>query len=757
MRPQHTPPVPEAPRPRELLGLGLVALAVFVAEVALMRAVAQVTWPPFAFLALSAAMLGGGVAGTALAVRPRWVARPGLPAGGALAVGVGAPVAMAVALFAGLEPVRVGADGAATARFVLALGALAVPFVGLALVLSALLERAPARATRAYGADLVGAALGAFGALPLMEAFGTAATGCVAGALGGLAAVTLGASRGQRGAGVLVTVAALALAAPMAGAVPVATGDKRVHWRPTTETLRRLAAAGELVTADGPDGRVDAVPGDPTSLVVDLGAAITRVPPADDAALAAIARKDPAWAAFEVRPPTRDVLVIGSGGGWEVAGALHFGAPHVDAVEVSAGVVEVARRLPGAAALYDDPRVDLHLEEARAFLERRPEDRTYGHVVASHTITNAAFASSAMRLAEDFLLTREALETMLAHLAPRGVLYLTRPRQQIGLLADLARAALRGRGVPGDEVDAHLALVTRPEDPFFAGLLVFEDAAYPRGTSRRGLALPGGFRAEPPPAPTGRALPTDDRPFFHRGADDETRGGVRLAIEGPRLAERSLRIVGLLATALALVVVVLPLRLRREVVGPPPRPAALAVAALLGLAFMILELSLVQRSTLHAGRPVIAFAAVVGGMLLGAGGVALVTPSRRVTLVGALAACLGGVAVAAALPGALDALGVLAWAPGPRFAGLAAAAALAASPLGLAFPALVRDAGGVRGAAPWLFAVNSTTSVAATALHGALAPAVGTSGATWVAGGGYAAALALAAWMRRAQSGRRSR
>ena len=39
--------------------LAISALAVFLVELTLMRAVAQVTWPPFAFLALSAAMLGG--------------------------------------------------------------------------------------------------------------------------------------------------------------------------------------------------------------------------------------------------------------------------------------------------------------------------------------------------------------------------------------------------------------------------------------------------------------------------------------------------------------------------------------------------------------------------------------------------------------------------------------------------------------------------------------------------------------------------
>ena len=66
------PDLSSTPSLSRLFGLAVSALAVFLVELTLMRAVAQVTWPPFAFLALSAAMLGGGVAGTMLVIRPEW-------------------------------------------------------------------------------------------------------------------------------------------------------------------------------------------------------------------------------------------------------------------------------------------------------------------------------------------------------------------------------------------------------------------------------------------------------------------------------------------------------------------------------------------------------------------------------------------------------------------------------------------------------------------------------------------------------------
>src|SRR5690606_3602458 len=120
---------------------------------ALMRVMAQVTWPPFAFLALSAAMLGGGVACTALAIRPRWVRHELAPLVGALLVAAGAPLALFVTFVSGLEPLRVATSPSDALTFALALAVLCVPFVGLAVSLAALLERYPAEATRVYGAD----------------------------------------------------------------------------------------------------------------------------------------------------------------------------------------------------------------------------------------------------------------------------------------------------------------------------------------------------------------------------------------------------------------------------------------------------------------------------------------------------------------------------------------------------------------------------------------------------------------------------
>ena len=64
-----------------------------------------------------------------------------------------------------------------------------------------------------------------------------------------------------------------------------------------------------------------------------------------------------------------------------------------------------------------------------------------------HTISNAAVASGALSLAENYVLTREAFEDYLDHLEDDGVLHFTRPESQIARLFSTAREVLGHRGV----------------------------------------------------------------------------------------------------------------------------------------------------------------------------------------------------------------------------------------------------------------------------------------------------------------------
>ncbi|MFI2206652.1 spermidine synthase [Streptomyces sp. NPDC020192] len=115
--------------------------------------------------------------------------------------------------------------------------------------------------------------------------------------------------------------------------------------------------------------------------------------------------------------PHKRVLVIGAGNGNDVAVALAHGAQRVDAVEIDPRLQQIGAQLHPAKP-YDDPRVHVHINDGRAFLERT--NATYDLVVLAlpDSLTLVAGASN-LRL-ESYLFTQQAFEAARDHLAPHG-------------------------------------------------------------------------------------------------------------------------------------------------------------------------------------------------------------------------------------------------------------------------------------------------------------------------------------------------
>jgi hypothetical protein len=116
-------------------------------------------------------------------------------------------------------------------------------------------------------------------------------------------------------------------------------------------------------------------------------------------------------------PDGGDVLIIGAGSGNDVAVALSRGASHVDAVEIDPRLMELAEdHHPDRP--YDDPRVDVHIDDGRAFLER--SDKKWDRILLALPDSLALVqGQSAIRL-ESYLFTVEAAEAAQEHLKPGG-------------------------------------------------------------------------------------------------------------------------------------------------------------------------------------------------------------------------------------------------------------------------------------------------------------------------------------------------
>ena len=134
------------------------------------------------------------------------------------------------------------------------------------------------------------------------------------------------------------------------------------------------------------------------------------------------------------------VLVIGGGGGTEIAGARHYKAREISVVEINR---EVVRLMQGkyrifSGGLYDPSHTRIIVEDGRGFLERT--EKRFDLIQMSLFESMESSAAGLYSLNENYLFTTEALRTALDRLTPGGILCISRwiknpPRDSIKILA----------------------------------------------------------------------------------------------------------------------------------------------------------------------------------------------------------------------------------------------------------------------------------------------------------------------------------
>jgi spermidine synthase len=361
---------------------------------------------------------------------------------------------------------------------------------------------------------------------------------------------------------------------------------------------------------------------------------------------------------FRLLAPDPKVAIIGSAGGYEILVSLYFGASHVTGIELNPVTVDLLRNrfadYTGRIAYH--PKVTLLNAEGRSFLESSPDRYDLVWFVApdSYAAMNAA-TSGAFVLVESYLYTVEMVQTALTHLEPGGIVcaqfgeidFDGKPNRTTRYVAT-AREALRRLGITDP---AHHVLVTSVpgfgtmqtstviirRTPFTAD----EIAAFKSATA----AIPGGrihfAWTEPPDGqPFDEVLTLsdaalsawlaqsrslvgaieDDSPFFwhfvsFRDALFRAHGNVE---EG--FGERVLVLLIVAATVLAAAFLLLPLVAIRTTWRAIPHKTSTALYfAALGLGFMFIEVSLIQRLTLFVGYPTHSLTVTLFALLLSTG------------------------------------------------------------------------------------------------------------------------------------------
>ena len=131
-----------------------------------------------------------------------------------------------------------------------------------------------------------------------------------------------------------------------------------------------------------------------------------------------------------------DVLYIGAGSGSDVAVALFYNVKHIDAVDIDPVIMDLGKEFHPARP-YDDPRVKMHVNDGRAFLQGTEKKYDMICFALPDSLTLVSGYSS-LRL-ENFLFTNECFETAKSRLKDDGLVVLYNYYREEWYIQKLAR------------------------------------------------------------------------------------------------------------------------------------------------------------------------------------------------------------------------------------------------------------------------------------------------------------------------------
>jgi predicted membrane-bound spermidine synthase len=752
-------------------------MATLLLELSLTRIFSVVFYYHFAFLAISIALFGLGVGGVFSYLVSGWKAPLFTRLGRLSAVNSLLVVGALIGLLA--QPNNPSNWDLALVYFTTAL-----PFFGAGAIVSLAISETIERVNRVYFWDLAGAAGGCLLLVPLLNQFGGPSTVLAVAILFAVAGAIWHSMAGSVAGRARSVALALILVAFL-------TYNQKHHVLDIRHAKGRTIAEESFVRWNS-FSRIGVRMQDGMEMIFIDADASTAIADFDFDHLTPHERHDlleqgPALP-YAVRPGAK-TLIIGPGGGWDVARALASGSHDVTGVEINPIIATtiMRERFPDLSrGLYLRPDVHIVVEDGRSFVRRSANK--YQVIQATLVDTWASTAAGAFALSENNLYTTDALQDYLTHLTDDGFTAFTRwgfepPRESLRLVA----LGIEALGKLGESEPWRHVIVGREgsvlgwgardtvlisRKPFAAADLERARALF-AAAGMQAIYVPGvpvrnqffDLLHSPHPEDYERQYTfditpvTDNRPFFfytvqprdlwsfittasHDTADYKVNKAVPLLF--------GLMGISLVATALILLLppVVLGTRLPRHrgVLGFLP------FFLFIGAGYIMIEVGLIQKFVLFLGNPTYALTVVIFSMLLSSGLGSAV--SRRLVgeNEGALIKTLGLVALLAAALGAVVSalLPATVWLPlSLKIAMTVALVAPLGFAMGMPFPTgLARLEAWHAPSVRWAWSLNAASSVLGSV--GALVCAIylGLIQTLVIGGLFYLAALAVVARVR---------
>ena len=353
---------------------------------------------------------------------------------------------------------------------------------------------------------------------------------------------------------------------------------------------------------------------------------------------------------FEISKDVNNTLVIGSGGGEDVLVALAGGSKKVTAVEINPLIVSTAKQFGNSAGnLYERKEVELFIDDGRRFISS--SDSKYDRIVIKLVDSWAAQLAGGYALSENYLYTVEAFKQYLRHLdEDNGMLVMVRWNFELPRLMPLVAESLRQEKKGGSSEDIRkqiLVVENRPglyfesnnKQTIYPVLLIIKNNPFTdseinlakeriANNNARVIAMPGGYIQ--PPYDTLlldknyyhsqqlqesdlRAIlelkpPTDDSPFYF--AKEQVPNQMILLLE---------TVLGVSAV-LALLLIYYSRRNRAlTITSSTSSWFHMIFVIFIGLGFMFLEITFIQKFLLLLGTPIMALTVILFSILLSSG------------------------------------------------------------------------------------------------------------------------------------------
>jgi len=660
------------------VSLFLLSIATLVFEINLTRLFSVAQFYHFSFMIVSLALLGFGASGTFLAIFPNLGRQHLSRTVGLLAFGTSLSILGSYLLINWLpfDSFRIAWDSRQIGIFALHYIALALPFFFSGTTVGILLGSTSISAGTVYAVNLIGSSIGCLGALaapPFLGGEGTVVLSSGLAVLAGLIPILDRTAAYAKHKGVVL----------LAGSVLVfniyALGSQVINGRPLPPFELKISPYKSLSYALQYPGaevlsqrwnafsRLDVVSSPGIRSVPGVSFRYLGPPPPENGLLVdgdnlspmVLQGADleftsylPAALGFELRPDAR-VLLLEPGGGLDILTGLKGGASHITAVEPNPLIVDAA------ASIYQLENVETVLEAGRNYLAQGHEK--FDLVIFSLPNTYHPVRSGAYSLAEDYRYTLDAYQDALYRLEEDGILVITRwlqmpPSEWLRSFTLAVTALEQNKLDPTERIIAirgfNLGLLLIKQIPFtdleidnvraFAAdrafdLVYLSDLQMEEINRFSILEEPLYYQAfnEYISTPSRQdwldeypydiSPPTDDHPFFSHyfkwsqasqiiaelGKSWQPFGGAGYFV---------LLILLLLAMGMAVVIILLPLSfIKKTAPLPKETVACLTYFGLIGLAFLFVEIPLIQRFILYLGHPSYAFTTTLFSVLLFSG------------------------------------------------------------------------------------------------------------------------------------------